>query len=305
MTEQRYMLIFSIGPVQSLIAQARKTRDLWLGSYLLAKLMEAAMQSIDEQKKNVFVFPGIRTVEGHIPDLPNKYIAIFSSAKDVEDAVNQSRTGIEESWKQVCEQVKAKVFYAMSTYTARDIQEIDKIWDQQTNFAKFFEVYWIAEPEPTEDALKKEQTELGNEEKTRYQLWLEKAQKSFDARKRLRNFKKQDEPGEKSTVSGEREVLHGAGTSRQATREFWRTLSRKHPIKDIYHDGSERLDAIDTIKRFALYSKKLSPRNQDTQELIKMDFPSTSSITTASFVKLLLKKLDTEQNKELVAILVP
>src|SRR5713226_8624041 len=104
MTQQRYMLIFSIGPVQSLIAQARKTRDLWLGSYLLAKLMEAAMQSIDEQKKDVFVFPGKRTVEGHIPDLPNKYIAIFASEKDVKDAVEQSTTGIEEIWKKVQEQ---------------------------------------------------------------------------------------------------------------------------------------------------------------------------------------------------------
>ncbi len=44
MTQQnQHMLMFSLGPVQPFIEQARKTRDLWLGSFLLAKLMEAAM----------------------------------------------------------------------------------------------------------------------------------------------------------------------------------------------------------------------------------------------------------------------
>src|SRR5437588_11915519 len=42
----RFMLLFSLGPVQTFIAQARKTRDLWLGSYLLAKLMEAATEEL-------------------------------------------------------------------------------------------------------------------------------------------------------------------------------------------------------------------------------------------------------------------
>jgi CRISPR-associated protein Cmr2 len=70
------MLIFSLGPVQSLIMQAHKTRDLWLGSYLLSKLMEAGMNGIDD---NAFVFPSKRKIEKDIPDLPNKYIAIFDS----------------------------------------------------------------------------------------------------------------------------------------------------------------------------------------------------------------------------------
>ncbi len=30
---KEFMLMFSLGPVQPFIAQARKTRDLWLGSF--------------------------------------------------------------------------------------------------------------------------------------------------------------------------------------------------------------------------------------------------------------------------------
>ncbi len=302
MTQQRYMLIFSIGPVQSLITQARKTRDLWLGSYLLAKLMEAAMEGVEKNRieKQIayeVVFPANRKVNGYIPDLPNKYIALFSTAEDAEKAANKSVDSIKELWNTVQKEVKAKVFDDISIYTNKDIQEIDKIWNRQINFESFFEVYWVAVPEPTVDELQKQP------EKTMYQLWLAKAQKSFDARKLLRDFKAQNEFGEKSTVSGEREVLHGERPSRQAIRSFWKDLVKNRSPKDIDKEGLERLDAIDTIKRFVLYSSEISPK-KDTQELIRMDFPSTSSIAAASFVKLLLKKLSNgEQENMLTTVL--
>ncbi len=143
MTEQRYMLIFSIGPVQSLIAQARKTRDLWLGSYLLAKLMEASMEHV-EQHKGEFVFPTAQAVDGYIPDLPNKYIALFNTATEAQLAADQSIQDIEGRWKIITLQVQTKVFHNTSLLTS----EVTSIWDRQTNFHTFFEVYWIAEPEP-------------------------------------------------------------------------------------------------------------------------------------------------------------
>src|SRR6266566_9426740 len=73
--QERYMLMFSLGPVQTFIVQARKTRDLWLGSYLLAILMEAAMRGMS----NVLVYPTTPTLEkgNNVPDLPNKYVALF------------------------------------------------------------------------------------------------------------------------------------------------------------------------------------------------------------------------------------
>jgi len=281
MTQTRYMLIFSIGPVQSLITQARKTRDLWLGSYLLAKLMEAAMIGINEK---AFVFPGKRTIEDYIPDIPNKYIAIFDSADEAKKAAQKSieniwdrrnANDIHGKWNDICQDIWKKLFA-----NHKESKYIQEIWDRQTDFENFFEVYWIAVPEPTEDELRKQP------EKTMYQLWLATAQKSFDARKQLRNFKAQNEAGEKSTVSGEREALHGERTSRQAIRNFWRELvaPKVYSSKDIDKEGLERLDAIDSIKRFALYSSSLKAN------LERMDFPSTSSIATASFVRFLIKK---------------
>lgn len=291
MTQQGYMLIFSIGPVQSLISQARKTRDLWLGSYLLSKLMEAAMKDID---KNALVFPFDPIIKDHIPDLPNKYIAIVNSE---DEARQTAQTSIENMWdtrdpndiKGKWNDIREDIWqWLFANHPER--QAIQVIWNRQTAFEKVFEVYWVAVAEPTVDEL------MEQPDKIPYQIWLEKAQRTFDARKRLRNFEPLNEGGEKSMISGEREVLHGEGTSRRAIREFWQNLfaPNSFSVKDIDKEGLERLDAVDTIKRFALHSNALAPRTQDAEELIRMDFPSTSSVATASFVQFLFNKLSNE-----------
>ena len=267
-----HMLMFSLGPVQSFILQARKTRDLWIGSFLLSKLMEAAMEGID----GTFVFPGERTIAGDIPDLPNKYVALFSSVDDAEKAAHQSEEQIEKKWKAICDDVRGRLL--ANYYTA----EVQAIWERQTGVShsqihirQFFEIHWVVVPDPGQG----------------YGSWLEKTTLALDARKRLRDFLPQDEPGEKSTISGEREALHGKDATRKDVRTFWHdlALARNLSAKDISSDGSERLDAIDTIKRFApLYSPTF---RGNLEHLV---YPSTSSIATARFVEKLLGPTVTE-----------
>jgi len=278
MTQQsQFMLMFSLGPVQTFILQARKTRDLWIGSFLLSKLMEAAMERIDD---NAFVFPGTkaeeRRIKADIPDLPNKYVALFASAENAEKAAHQSEEQIEKKWKDICDDVRGRLL--ANYYTA----EVQTIWERQTGVRQsetsvhqFFEIYWVVVPDPGQG----------------YGSWLEETTLALDARKRLHDFLPQDEPGEKSTISGEREVLHGEDTSREDVRAFWRrlTANERHTKKDIHKDGSERLDAIDSIKRFALYSPHLKPG------LDQIVYPSTSSIATARFVGKLLDSNGTDE----------
>ncbi len=55
------MLMFQLGPVQDFIAQARSTRDLWSGSYLLSWLTAHAMKAIsDEIGPDSIIFPNLR-----------------------------------------------------------------------------------------------------------------------------------------------------------------------------------------------------------------------------------------------------
>ena len=46
---------FSIGPVQGFLAQARRTRDFWAGSFLLSWLSGVAMLAVQKQH-GTFVF---------------------------------------------------------------------------------------------------------------------------------------------------------------------------------------------------------------------------------------------------------
>jgi CRISPR-associated protein Cmr2 len=272
----KYMLLFSLGPVQSFIAQARKTRDLWLGSYLLSLLMEAGMKGIAEES---FIFPAKQKIQDNIPDLPNKYIAVFDKIEDARGAAEQSEAQIHTCWLSICKDVWDDI---IARHPDSKTEKLKAIWDRQINPKTFFEIFWtIVEGDEAE-----------------YSAWLTQTQEILAARKWLRHVTKDDdsifagadsdtfplaENGEKSTISGEREALHG----NQRPRQFWQQLAaeiiKMRLATEIKTGGGERLDAIDTVKRFAYRTKVLREKNIDAV------FPSTSSVATATFVEQLLQ----------------
>jgi CRISPR-associated protein Cmr2 len=285
-----YMLIFTLGPVQSFIAQARKTRDLWLGSFLLSRLMEAALTAVPQQ---ALIFPTDATIDRTrwIPDLPNRYVAVFSPTAQTPDPLpaarqtaEQSEQAIYQSWQQICGEVYRQLFGGAG---AANNQEVRAIWERQTDPRRLFEIYWVIVDNTD-----------GQGAGIDYGTWFKRAAQALDARKSLRNFAAQDEPGEKSTLSGEREALHTRGVSRQEVKEFWRQLAESEQLaeklgiaaKDLALDGSERLDAIDTVKRFALLSTSFrsGPGKQEQQSAQSLDFPSTSTMAAATFICRLL-----------------
>lgn len=265
--------MFSLGPVQTFIAQARKTRDLWLGSYLLSKLMEAAMEGIDD---DAFVFPTKRTIldpetgRDDISDIPNKYIALFQTRSEAEAAVEHNRKQITDRttdpitgcWEKIQKDVWKAIFEGKHVVTTAT----SDIWEQQVKPDALFEFFWVIVE--------------GDGDPAQYSTWLKETEEAFAARKRLRDFQARDELGEKSTISGEREALRGAGPKREEVIAFWKALAAeaKLSVRDISHEGDERLDAIDVVKRFATKSDSMPKR----------PFPSTSSIATATFVEQLL-----------------
>ena len=64
--EQVYLMICHIGPVQEFIASARRSRDLWFGSWLLSELAKAAALEIVEQNggnvEQSLIFPAPNSV---------------------------------------------------------------------------------------------------------------------------------------------------------------------------------------------------------------------------------------------------
>lgn len=53
-----HLLALTVGPVQDFIAAARRTRDLWFGSYLLSEVSKAAAKAVgDHVGINKLIFP--------------------------------------------------------------------------------------------------------------------------------------------------------------------------------------------------------------------------------------------------------
>jgi CRISPR-associated protein Cmr2 len=249
--------------VQPFIAQARKTRDLWVGSLLLSKLMEAAMDGIQGE----FIFPGTEKVEG-TPDIPNKYVAIFDDLSQAQSAAVQSKQQIARRWQHICDAVWKEMIAPYGD------EETRRIWKRQTGVDPdtlqtdvdiLFETYWVI---------------VARKEGQAYGDWFSEVEGTLAARKRLRDFKAEEEPGEKSAISGEREILHRSEASPRQIQDFWRRVAAYHSQMDIDLEGKEHLDAIDTIKRFAMEAKAITTEKP---------FPSTSSIATASFVERLME----------------
>jgi len=159
------LLVFSIGPVQSFIAAARRTQDLWMGSWLLSFLSWAAMETIAESHgPDVVIFPSLRKQplcdfwlhsQGIISDrprpeklalasLPNKFVALLP-ASEAEQAAQKAEEAVRSSWRELANKIR--------TIIEDEILETGEVWEKlwQEQIATQLEIYWTVLPWPGED----------------------------------------------------------------------------------------------------------------------------------------------------------
>jgi hypothetical protein len=125
-------LLFQIGPVQDFIKQARKTLDLWAGSYLLSYLIAQAMLAVAEQVgPDAIVYPNLRCVpladwhwyrtgvigdlqrashanELLTPNLPNRFLALAPAERAAEIA-ETAETAVRQAWQAIADSVHAEI----------------------------------------------------------------------------------------------------------------------------------------------------------------------------------------------------
>ncbi len=63
----QYVVILSVGPVQTFIASARRSRDLWSGSWLLSELAKACAKSLYDDQA-MLIFPTVQNPEQDLAD---------------------------------------------------------------------------------------------------------------------------------------------------------------------------------------------------------------------------------------------
>ena len=314
------LLAFSIAPVQSFIASARRTGDLWMGSYLLSYLTWQAVKAVVEKLgPDHVLYPSLlgqplvdkwlhdRRILSQEPDekllrlatFPNKFMALVP-AEEANNIAEEAEEAVYQEWQRLAD----RVWRALLRVTP-DIEKAQKIWERQVKaFLKTSpRIYWAAYPwaeSPQKIAeLYRDLTGSGkfldvlkvkgkypHNAGTVYAACFELVERALGARKSLREFSPFEEPGGKCTVCGEREALNDG--SDWSGRRFWERISeRLHP--HVRREGRERLCAVCAVKRFV--QRELG---------LKDDFPSTDSVAAASFVQEVLDRMGDEKVVEAV-----
>lgn len=120
-----YLFLVTLGPVQEFIAAARRTRDLWFGSWLLSELSHAAAQTV-RQAGGELIFPDALPQETAEANVANKILAVVSVdprdlGKQVEGAVQER---LEEIWQNALKQITGPIDQQAALAQIRDLPEV-------------------------------------------------------------------------------------------------------------------------------------------------------------------------------------
>ncbi|OOP55637.1 MAG: type III-B CRISPR-associated protein Cas10/Cmr2 [Candidatus Brocadia carolinensis] len=157
------LLLFSIGPVQDFIATARKTQDLWSGSYMLSYISWTAMKAISEEMgPDSIIFPdlmdqpfcnlwlierGLKFIEKPYreplssPTLPNRALAILPK-DNAEQIARRAEDAVRRVFAEICLAVKEEIENSLSELKNDTVWK--EIWNRQTG--DFLQVYWSILP---------------------------------------------------------------------------------------------------------------------------------------------------------------
>jgi len=185
-----YLYVLSIGPVQDFIAAARRTRDLWFGSYLLSEISRAAASKIAESGGQL-IFPALTEDDSALnPTQPGQELAAFNvgnvilaelpEGTDPGNVNTEAENAARKAWLEYAGGAKQKA--------SRLVR--DNIWNEQINDVIEFNAAWV----PLEGG---------------YPASRKRLMRLLAGRKSIRNFEPvKGEPGvPKSSLDGARETV--------------------------------------------------------------------------------------------------
>ena len=263
----RFMLMFTVGPVQSFIEAARKTEDLWMGSYILSYLVATAMKKVQGTGVEI-IYPAVGTESPFefwrenfaTPSFPNLFLAIGSgiSQDDLVARAKEAENSAKSEFESMAKSVLDEVFDNWrETY-------VEKLYNRQ--ISDFFDIYWVITEEETEEE---------------YGKWYARTAGSLAAIKNCRTFKQTSELGRKCSLDGIREILHlEENESVDQAMKWWEDFAKSTPR---HCRQKEALSAVSLTKRRGRYFLENHSKFGNEFTHNKPRFPSTSEVATANY----------------------
>ncbi len=279
------LLHFTLGPVQGFVAQARRTRDLWAGSFLLSWLSGKAMRAVLDNGGKIIVphvkedalFKALSTGKGGfgpaVGSLPNRFKAEVPGGFEPK----LCRDAIDDAWQQLAN----KVWERFVAPVAGKGIDTKVIWDRQ--IGGFWETsFVIGLPDGSDHT------------------WL-------DRRKNWRSHRPPIEGGDHCMLMGDWRELSGFVRSRERAGQdaFWRELKTYVDQKSdnpLQLDENERLCAIALVKRlFPHVAGDLLGWEPSWDGGQKVRWPSTPRLAATAWLRYAWKEAHAE-SKAFVAL---
>jgi CRISPR-associated protein Cmr2 len=229
-----YVLIVSLGPVQGFIAAARRSRDLWSGSWLLSEISKAAARALAQRgARLVFPAPGSDLAPESGFSVGNKVQAVVSAAH--EDAVRtlaaEVATAARERFRQLAAQARSRL--------GRDADAAlrDAVWRTQVDdYVEHFAAWARVDAQG-------------------YASAVDRAASALAARKATRDFTAAARDANEAPFFGlPKSSLDGARETVLHEDEHGFVTRRKLGLS-----GSEQLDCAGVVKRLAGNVEQFTP----------------------------------------------
>lgn len=244
----RSLLLIALGPVQEFIEQARRTRDVWFGSWVLSHLSKKVAQTLPREglifpTGESLPSPDAQTIDPSAERISysNQILAIVPDAKA---AIAQARTAFDQEVSSFIKiLLKAEINWLEDLpVNQREQQLTEQLQD-------LFEFQYTYVDLPTDQ-------QYSDQRKKLYQL--------YTARKNTRSF---------AAIEWQ-QGLQKARRSDKSSLDGWRTMVARGK------KSGENLSAVDLLKR------ELKPHDIDTAYPKGLNgFPSTSHMAALAFAQ--------------------
>ena len=187
----KYLILFTINPVQSFISQARKTRDLYDGSKLLSDLIKFASEDVDT------VFP-VKTLDS----LPNRFLGIkeFDTDAGAKDYLKALEMKVRKKFSEICFGViRRKAGQLTEAQTAIISRQIDSHLQNQ---------WAVTQYNPDN-----------------YQSQFDEIESLLGSVKNIRTFAQISETGRKCSLCGERNLIFCSRGNKKELKPNWKLLT--------------------------------------------------------------------------------
>jgi CRISPR-associated protein Cmr2 len=231
----KYLITLSIGPVQDFIAAARRTRDLWFGSWVLSEIAKAAAREIYQKDHQALIFPSADNLgeklkpcnadENNCFNVGNKLLLLIET-DEPECIVKKAKEKAEKRWQEIAKK-------ALEKAQSHDMEIRQAHWDQQVDDVLEFFTAWVK-----------------YDESKAYKAQRERLDQILNARKNTREFLPNpiNEHGiPKSSLDGLREHVIKKMPSDEKT------------LRELGLNKNERLDCVGIVKRLALKPDQFTP----------------------------------------------